>query len=177
LQQPFHPQTQAGTTTKSNLAAHKDSLKLATIVSNAILHMSSIRLLKDAYHAQLTTPTMRLPSNAIAKFHVSFQGNLTVITYVNAHLIQKEEEEFGTNLTTHVVVLKTSHCGTVNIALFAQPILNLMPKRSNAIIAQTDSSEITAVKLVFQDFDLYNHIYLVLIHFEFVQIDLFINIF
>jgi len=43
--------------------------------------------------------------------------------------------------------------GMVNIVLLVQAILNMIQKKNNAITAHKDLLEITAVTLVFQDFD------------------------
>jgi hypothetical protein len=139
---------------KSNLAAIQVSLKLPITVFNVQLQTSSIQSITDADHAQLITYTMLVQNNATAESHVNFQDNLMLITSVIAQPIKREIEEYGTNQTKLATVLLIFHSGTVNIVLSVQLELNTIQKSINAIIAQKDLSEITAVTLVFHHFDL-----------------------
>jgi hypothetical protein len=153
LEDQFHHLTQAGMTIKLRHAAHKDSLKSATTAFNATAQTFSIHLPKDAYHAQLITHITPSQSNVTAKSHVNSQDNSTKTTSAIAHVTQKETEEFTTKFLDNAAAHKIFLFGTVNIASSAQPTLSSMPKKNNAITAQTDLSETTTLKLAFQDFD------------------------
>ena len=158
----FHHQTPAGMTTKSKLAAHKVSFKSVTIVPNVMLQMSSIQSIKDADHVQLITSSTLPLNNVTARFHVNSQDNLTLTTSVNAQQIKKETKEFGINQTEHAVVHQTFHSGTESIVLPVQLEPNSIQRNINAIIAQTDLSEITPDMLVSQDSDLKIYRFIVL---------------
>ena len=168
-EEPSQPQTPAGTITRSRPAAHKASLKSATTVFNAPLQTFSIQSIQDANHAQPITYSTTPLSNATAKSHANFQDNSMLITSVNVHPIKRDPEKSGMNQTRPATALQTYHSGTVNIALLAQLELNSILKKSNAITAQTDSSEIWPATPVSRDFDqqIYRFIVLFLTFFTF----------
>jgi hypothetical protein len=101
-----------------------------------------------------TTTTLKLVT---AKFHVSLQEFLMVMSAV-AQWIKKEFKEYGMKPINHAVVQKTYHFGMENIVLSAPLELNSMPRRGNAITAQTDSLEITPAHPAFQDFDYFDSV-------------------
>jgi hypothetical protein len=139
--------------TKSKLVVIPDSSKLTTIVFNVLLQTFSIQSISDVDHAQLITYTTTPPSNATVESHVLFQDNLTPTTFANVQLIKKVTRESGIKVETHATVQPIFHSGMVNIVLLAHQILNSIQKKNNAITAQKDSSEITAVTPVSQDND------------------------
>jgi hypothetical protein len=157
-------------TTKLRPAAHKVLLKSTTIAFNALLQTSSIQLIKDADPVQLITYTTTLLNNVTAEFHVLFQDNSTPTTFANALLIKREPREFGMNQETPATAHPTFHSGTASTVWPAQLVLNSIQRKSNATIAPTDSSEISTVTLVFQDFDFRPIYFLYSFHFEFSNI-------
>jgi hypothetical protein len=154
-------------TTKSRLAVHKVLLKSTIIVFNALLQTSSIQSIYDADHALLITSTTTPLNNVTAEFHVPFQGNSMPTTSANALLIKREPKEFGINQETHATVPPIFHFGTVSTVLLVQLVLNSIQRKNNVTTAPTDSSEISTVTLVFQDFDFRPIYFLYLIHFPF----------
>lgn len=72
---------------------------------------------------------------------------------MNAQLTKRETEESGTSQTRPAAAQLISHSGTESTVLNAQPELNSIQRKSNAITAQTDSSETTTATLVSQAFD------------------------
>lgn len=88
------------------------------------------------------------------KSHALPQDNL-ILTQDNANalLTKKETLESGMKQPKNADAHQTSHFGTEDIVLSAQPELNLMIKKNNAITAPTDLSETDQATPASQDID------------------------
>lgn len=87
------------------------------------------------------------------KLHVNFLENLTLITFANVQLMEKELKESLMNKPNNVSAHLTYHYGMVNFVLPVQKAPNLMINKNNVITVQKDLSEILLHTHVFQDFD------------------------
>ena len=107
------------------------------------------------------------PTPAIAHHQLASGMELNVsaqLENTDHHVLNAQPQDIGTPSATNVSAHNHNYqSGTVNIALLAQLELNSILKKSNAITAQKDSSEITTLTLVFQDFEKDMMIYLLCI--------------
>jgi hypothetical protein len=129
-------------------------MRLETFVSNVQHHSSLTLLITNVDHAHKDIPIILLLQDVNAQFHVPPQGQLTQqIINANAHLIQKEPQEFIIPKLICVIAQLIFHCGMENIVWFAQQELNMIQIKDNVIIALKDLLEIPPAIVAFQDFE------------------------
>jgi hypothetical protein len=137
-----------GLTTVLRLVAHKAIMNSEIIVLNVQHHYSLTQSMANANHAHKDISSIQLLIDANAQFPVLPQDPLIQqTTNVNAQLIQKAPEEFGTQILMLVTVHLISHYGMVNIVLYAQQILSMTQMKDNVITAQKDLFDILPVTI------------------------------